>query len=111
MLKWSRVQVRIERACPENISKIVSAQYIVDRFYGQSPAMLKALSHYQSKGSVVLNRLTWCEAVLQRFPSELLSEEIFLKVVFLSLKTLFRFVSNVQVTLLLLWAYCLSQVL
>ena len=36
---------------------------------------MKALSHYQSKGSVVLSRLSWCEVVLQRFPSDLLSDE------------------------------------
>ena len=75
LLKWSRVQVCIERACPENLSRTFSAQYVVDRFYTQSPSMLKALFHHQSKGSVVLSRLTWCETVLQRFPSELLSEE------------------------------------
>lgn len=75
MLKWSRVQVRMERVFPENLSKAFSANFIVDRFYGQPPATLKALSRYQSKGSVVLSRLSWCEVVLQRFPSELLSDE------------------------------------
>ena len=75
MLKWSRVQVRMEHVFPENLSKIFSANFIVDRFYGQPPSTLKALSHYQSKGSVVLSRLSWCEVVLQRFPSDLLSDE------------------------------------
>ena len=82
MLKWSRVHVRIERVCPENLSQTFSAQYIVDQFYGQSPAVLKALSKYQFEGSLVLSRLAWCEMVLQRFPPEILSRGMFLKDVF-----------------------------
>ena len=74
MLKWSRVYVRIERICPEYLSQTCSAQYIVDQFYGQSPAVLKALSKYQFEGSLVLSRLAWCEMVLQRFPPEILSK-------------------------------------
>ena len=74
MLKWSRVHVRIERVCPEHLSQTFSAQYIVDQFYGQSPAVLKALSKYQFEGSLVLSRLVWCEMVLQRFPPEILSK-------------------------------------
>ena len=75
MLKWSRVQVRTEHVRPENLSKIMSDRYIVDRFCGQPPDVLKILSKYQSKGSLVLSLLAWCEVFLQRFPSELLSEE------------------------------------
>ena len=75
MLKWSRVQVRVEHVRPENLSKMLSDQYIVDRFHGQPSDVLKTLSQYQSKGSLVLSHLAWCEVVLQRFPSELLSEE------------------------------------
>ena len=36
---------------------------------------MKLLSKYQLKGALVYSRLAWCEAVLQRFPSDLLSEE------------------------------------
>ena len=35
---------------------------------------VEALSQHQSEGSLVLSRLVWCEMVLQRFPSEILSE-------------------------------------
>lgn len=75
MLKWSRIHVHIEHLRPENLSEIFSAQYVVDQFYGQPVNVLKALSSYQCRGSLILSRLAWCEVVLQRFPSLLLSEE------------------------------------
>lgn len=75
MLKWSRLHVRMEHTRPENLSQTPSAYYIIDRFYGQPSSVLKELSQYQLKGSKILSRLAWCEAVLQRFPSDLLSEE------------------------------------
>ena len=75
MLKWSRVSVRIEHVHPSLLGETLSSQFIVDQFYGQPPGVLKTLSQYQSKGYVILSRLEWCELVLQRFPSELLSEE------------------------------------
>ena len=75
MLKWSRIYVRLEHMRPENLSKIPSAQYIVDRFHDQPASVLRFLSQYQFKGSLILSRLQWCEVVLQRFPSDLLSVE------------------------------------
>lgn len=74
MLKWSRVSVRIEHVLPHHLKQCRSSNYIVDQFHEQSPAVLKLLFQYQQQGSTVLSRLSWCEAVLQRFPSELLSE-------------------------------------
>ena len=75
MLKWSRLHVRLVHVRPEHLHETSSAQYIVDRFHGQSVKVLKVLSQFQAKGSLVLSRLAWCEIILQRFPSELLSEE------------------------------------
>lgn len=75
MLKWSRLHVRVDHVRPENLSKTSSAQYIVDRFHGQPVKMLKVLSQYRFKGSLVLSKLAWCEVVLQRLPSELISLE------------------------------------
>ena len=75
LLKWSRVHVRFEHVHPENLSETISTKYVVDRFHGQKSALLKALSNYQLRGFAVYSRLAWCEAVLQRFPSDLLSEE------------------------------------
>ena len=75
MLKWSRVYVRMKHVRPENLSNTFSARYIVDRFHDQPDSVLKILSQYQFQGSLVLSRLAWCEVVLQRFPSEFISEE------------------------------------
>ena len=75
LLKWSRIRVQFEHVQPENLSETFSTKYVVDRFYGQDSGLLKVLSHYQLRGSMVYDRLAWCEAVLQRFPSDLLSEE------------------------------------
>ncbi|WP_255487791.1 exopolysaccharide biosynthesis polyprenyl glycosylphosphotransferase [Synechococcus sp. TAK9802] len=74
LLRWSRVRIRFEHVQPENLSKTFFVKYVVDRFHGQHPGLLKSLSQYQLRGSVVYNRLAWCEAVLQRFPSDFLSE-------------------------------------
>ena len=74
MLKWSRVQVRLERVLPSQINQSISSRFIVDHFYIHSPALLTSLYQLQRQGVVVLNRLLWCEMVLQRFPSELLTE-------------------------------------
>ena len=74
MLKWSRVQVRLEHILPSEAEQSCSSQFVVDHFYGHSPVLLSALYKFQRKGRVVLSRLSWCELVLQRFPPELLSE-------------------------------------
>ena len=74
MLKWSRVQVRLEHIFPSEVEQSCSSQFVVDHFYGHSPVLLSALYKFQRKGRVVLSRLSWCELVLQRFPPELLSE-------------------------------------
>ena len=75
LLKWSRIRVRFEHVQPENLSKTFSTKYVIDRFYGQHCGLLKALTQCQLRGAKIYNRLGWCEAVLQRFPSDLLSEE------------------------------------
>lgn len=74
MLKWSRVTVRIEHILPHQLNQNLSSNYIVDQFHEQPPAVLEILYKFQQQGSAVLNRLSWCELILQRFPSELLSE-------------------------------------
>ena len=74
MLTWTRVQVSLEHVLPHQINQNSTSQYIVDHFHEQSSAVLEKLYRCQKKGSVVLSRLAWCELVLQRFPSELLSE-------------------------------------
>lgn len=75
MLKWSRVRVRVEHILPDVLGETFSSHFIVDQFHGQPSRVLNILYQYQLQGAVILNRLSWCEVVLQRFPSELLSEE------------------------------------
>ena len=74
MLKWSRVHTRIVHVHPHQLENTFSSKYIVDRFHEQSSSVLGALYQFQRQGAVVLSRLSWCEMVLQRFPSELLSD-------------------------------------
>ena len=74
MLKWSRLQVRLEHVLPSQINQSSSSRFIVDHFYSHSPVLLSALYQLQRKGAVVLSRLSWCEMVLQRFPPDLLTE-------------------------------------
>ena len=74
MLKWSRIQVCIRYVTPGQLGKVASSKYIVDHFHDQPSDLLDNLYRFQQQGSVVLNRLSWCELVLQRFPSELLSQ-------------------------------------
>ena len=75
LMKWSRLHVNIEHVRPEFLGETFCRQYIIDQFHDQPSGVLQTLSQYQSKGSVILSRLAWCELVLQRFPSELLSDE------------------------------------
>ena len=74
MLKWSRVPVHLEHVPPLRLSQSFSCCYIVDHFYDHSSDLLSTLYKFQQQGAVVLSRLRWCELVLQRFPSELLTE-------------------------------------
>ena len=75
MLKWSRVHVFIKHVSPDGLGEAFCCQYIVDDFHNLPPGVLRVLCRHQLQGSIVLSRLAWCEVVLQRFPSELLSEE------------------------------------
>ena len=70
-LIWSRVQVCVEHILPSQLGQASNAQFIVDSFYDQPSYLLEKLQHLQQQGAVVLNRLSWCEKVLQRFPSSL----------------------------------------
>ena len=74
MLRLSRIPVSIEFLLPSQVSKSSSRQFIVDRFYSQPSYLLQELHRFQQQGCVVLSRLSWCELILQRFPSFLLSE-------------------------------------
>ena len=74
MLKLSRVPVRLEHVPPLRIRCSTSSQFVVDHFYDHSSVLLSNLYRFQQQGAVILSRLSWCELVLERFPSELLAE-------------------------------------
>ncbi len=74
MLKWSRVRVCVKHVPPDLLGKATYSQYIIDNFHDQPSDVLEILFRLQSQGSTVLSRLQWCELVLQRFPSGLLSD-------------------------------------
>ena len=74
MLRWSRLPVQLQHVLPEQVPIASTGQFVIDRFYDQPQALLEALVLQQQQGSVVLNRLDWCEIILQRFPAELLQK-------------------------------------
>ena len=73
-LKWSRVKVSLEHVYPNQIKEAASRQFVLDHFHDQPTFLFETLYRYQQQGAVVLNRSTWCESVLQRFPPELLDD-------------------------------------
>ena len=65
----------LSRACLSNqIKEAASRQFVLDHFHDQPTFLFETLYRYQQQGAVVLNRSTWCESVLQRFPPELLDD-------------------------------------
>ena len=75
LLEWTRLHVRLSHVIPEHLADVFASRYIVDQFHSLPSDVLKNLSQYQAEGSLILNRLAWCEVVLQRIPAELLSDE------------------------------------
>ena len=53
MLKWSRVQVRLEHILPSEVEQSCSSQFVVDHFYDHSPVLLSALYKFQRKGCLL----------------------------------------------------------
>ena len=50
MLKWSRINVRIEHVHPSLLSETLSSQFIVDQFHDQPSGVLKTLSNKSISG-------------------------------------------------------------
>ena len=91
LLKWSRIRVQFEYVQPEKLTKTSSTKYVLDQFHGQHPDLLKTLFQFQLRGAEIYNSPAWCEAVLQRFPSDLLSVEDLLAGGFSVTKSDFQF--------------------
>lgn len=73
-LKWSRFPIRVDHLPDAQLNREALKPIIVDQVGCQSVSALKQLTNLQRQGCLILDRLEWCEIVLQRFPSEYLSE-------------------------------------
>ncbi len=72
-LKWSRLPAIIDYLTYEQISESRKTSIVVEDFSAEPASFLANLLKLQQNGSTVVSRQDWCEAVLQRFPSEYLS--------------------------------------
>ena len=82
---------QFEHVQPEKLTKTSSTRYVLDQFHGQHPDLLKILFQFQLRGAEIYNSPAWCEAVLQRLPSDLLSVEDLLAGGFSVTKSAFQF--------------------
>ena len=73
-LKWSRFPIRVDHLPDAQLNREALNPIIVDQVASQSVSALKQLTKLQRQGCLILDRQEWCEIVLQRFPSEYLSE-------------------------------------
>lgn len=73
-LQWGRIPVQLNQLT--NVQPIDSSHksIVVDDFAAEPASVLFNLLKLQQDGCTVISRQDWCEAVLQRFPSEFLSD-------------------------------------
>ena len=72
-LKWSRLPAKLEYRTCDQLQELAAPFIVVNDFSAESASVLANLLKLQQNGSTVLSRQDWCELVLQRFPSEYLS--------------------------------------
>ena len=72
-LKWSRLPVLLDYLTDEQINESIKASIVVEDFSAESSSVLANLLRLQQNGCKVVSQHDWCEVVLQRFPSEYLS--------------------------------------
>ncbi len=73
-LQWSRLPALLHYASYEQINESGNSSIVVEDFSAEQVSVLDNLLRLQQNGCTVFNRQDWCEAVLQRFPSEYLSD-------------------------------------
>ena len=73
-LQWSRLPVSLLRATPKQLIASSPQLIVVDDFNAEDSDVLQHLLQLQQTGSTVLSRMSWCESVLQRFPSAFLAD-------------------------------------
>ena len=73
-LRWSRLSASLNLLPYEQLSELRDTSIVVDDLLAEPASVLATLLKLQQNGCVVVSRQDWCEAVLQRFPSEYLSD-------------------------------------
>lgn len=73
-LQWTRIPVTLDYISLAKLTEISPQFVVVEDFNSQAPDTLNCLLQLQQNGSIVFSRFNWCEDVLQRFPSELLTD-------------------------------------
>ena len=73
-LKWSRLPAKLDLCSIEELQNSSNRCLIVDDIISQPTSVLKQLLKLQHKGCKILSKHEWCESILQRFPSEFLTE-------------------------------------
>ena len=82
-LKWSRLPAKLDLCSFEELVDSSHRFLIVDDVIAQPTSVLKQLLTLQQKGCRILSKHEWCESILQRFPSEFLTEADLLRGEFL----------------------------
>ena len=73
-----------------DLSKDISG-FIIDDLNSISKTTFEKIITIKSQGFEIINIFDWCEKILQRYPTELISKENFLSIDFSSTKNIFRF--------------------
>ena len=73
-LKWARLPALLDYVNYEQLNESGNASIVVEDFSCQPTSALANLLRLQHEGCTVVDRQDWCEAILQRFPSEYLSD-------------------------------------
>lgn len=78
-LKWARLPALVDYVDNGQICESRKISIVVEDFSIAPASLIAILLKLQQNGSIVVSRHDWCEAVLQRFPSEYLSDSDLLR--------------------------------
>ncbi|ABI45376.1 sugar transferase [Synechococcus sp. CC9311] len=73
-LLWSRLSARLDHFSYAQLNEVGPYPIVVDDVDSEPAPILHRLLELQQQGLIVICRHEWCEAVLQRFPPEFLSD-------------------------------------
>ena len=78
-LRWSRLPVSLVHILPYELRQMAPEYIVVEEISMQDSEVLGDLLVLQQNGSFIINCFDWCEAILQRFPSNFLEDVDLLK--------------------------------